>query len=178
MERLDLEGYISSPGESHELAEGWVSGVREKPVNTYKCCFLVWIVVPARAKPFMPIYYHAMDCSLPDSSVMDSLGKNAGVGCFVPSPGDLPDPRVESAHLLCLLHWQEWVLTANTTWEALDSIGKAFKTGSQDNDYAPARRVKYWSSREFSRKEVKGAGNCSPRIKLRATRVRQRGKER
>ena len=37
-----------------------------------------------------------MDCSLPGSSVHgDSPGKDTGVGCHGPPPGDLPNPRIE-----------------------------------------------------------------------------------
>ena len=37
-----------------------------------------------------------MDCSPPGSSVLgDSSGKNTGVGCLAPPPGDLPNPWIE-----------------------------------------------------------------------------------
>ena len=36
----------------------------------------------------------------------DSPGKNTGVGLPCPPPGDLPDPEIKLARLLCLLHWQ------------------------------------------------------------------------
>ena len=43
------------------------------------------------------------DCSLPGSSVSEiSLGKNTVVGCCIPSPGDLPNSRMDPL----LLHWQ------------------------------------------------------------------------
>ena len=35
-----------------------------------------------------------MDCS-PGYSLWDFPGKNTGVGCHSPSPGDLPDPGIE-----------------------------------------------------------------------------------
>ena len=37
-----------------------------------------------------------MDCSLSGSSVHgDSPGKDSGVGCHVPPPGDLPNPGIK-----------------------------------------------------------------------------------
>ena len=48
-------------------------------------------------------------CGLQPAKVLypwDSPGKNTGVGCRCPSPGDLADPRIEPAFLLQLLHWQ------------------------------------------------------------------------
>ena len=36
-----------------------------------------------------------MDCSPPGSSVWDFPGKNTGVSCYYPPPGDLPDLGIE-----------------------------------------------------------------------------------
>ena len=38
-----------------------------------------------------------MDYSPPSSSVHDFPGKNTGVGCPFPSPGDLPGPGIKPA---------------------------------------------------------------------------------
>ena len=41
-----------------------------------------------------PTLCDPMNCGSPGSSVHgDSPGKNTGVSCHFPSPGDLPDPR-------------------------------------------------------------------------------------
>ena len=36
-----------------------------------------------------------MDCSPPDSCPWNSLGKNTGVSCQFPSPGDVPDSGIK-----------------------------------------------------------------------------------
>ena len=42
-----------------------------------------------------------MDCSPPGSSIHGiSLGKNTGVGCHFPSPGDLPSPGIKPTSLV------------------------------------------------------------------------------
>ena len=47
-----------------------------------------------------PTLCDPMDCSPPGSSVHgDSPGKNPGVGCHCPPPGDLPDPGNEARSL-------------------------------------------------------------------------------
>ena len=61
-----------------------------------------------------------MDCSPPGSS-WDFLGKNTGVSCHFPTPGDLPDPGIQPASPLTLAlagrffyHW--------ATWETLETF--------------------------------------------------------
>ena len=57
--------------------------------------FKVVFVVLA-AKSYLTLCY-SMDCSPPGSSVPGIiLGKNTGMGCHFPSPGDLPDPGIEA----------------------------------------------------------------------------------
>ena len=54
-------------------------------------CAVVCLVVQA-----CPTLCDPTDCSPPGSSVHgDSSGKNTGVGCQCPSPGDLTKPRIE-----------------------------------------------------------------------------------
>ena len=43
-----------------------------------------------------------MDCSPPDSSVLDSPGNNTWSRLPFPSPGDLPDPGIEPESLVSL----------------------------------------------------------------------------
>ena len=68
----------------------------------YICTCACWVAVVM--SDCYPMY-----CSPPDSSVMDSLGKNTGVGCHGLLQGIFPT-QGSNAHLLCLLHWQAGVL--------------------------------------------------------------------
>ena len=68
-----------------------------------RACVLSFSVVSTLCNP--------MDYSLPGfSSPWNSLGKNTGVGCHFPPPGDLPHQEL-NLRLLCLLHWEaDWDL--------------------------------------------------------------------
>jgi len=57
-----------------------------------------------------------MDCSPPDSSIHGIFQVRIWEWVAFPSPGDLPDPGIESRSPE-LLHWQGF-LTTSTTWEA------------------------------------------------------------
>ena len=50
----------------------------------------------------------------------DSPGKNTGVGCHAPPPGDLPDPRIKPSSPVSLALAGRFI-TTSATWEAQDS---------------------------------------------------------
>ena len=54
------------------------------------------VCVRARTQLICPTFCDAIDCSLPGSSCpWNFSGKNTGVDCHFPPPGDLPNPRFE-----------------------------------------------------------------------------------
>ena len=58
-----------------------------------------------------------MDCSLPDFSVCGILQQEYWNGLPCPPPGDLPDPGIEPAPLMCFALAEKF-FTTSTTWEA------------------------------------------------------------
>ena len=59
-----------------------------------------------------------MDCSQLGSYIHgNSAGKNTGVGCPCPHPGDLPDPEIKPVSLMSPA-LAIWFFTTRATWEA------------------------------------------------------------
>ena len=64
----------------------------------------------------------------------DSPGKNTGVGCQCPPPGDLPDPSREPA-LFCLLHWQPGSFSLAPPWKPYAVLQRKTEPESQEERY-------------------------------------------
>ena len=55
------------------------------------------------------------DCSPPGSPSTGFSRQEYWSGFPFPSPGDLPDSRINPASLICLLHWQAGSFTTSAT---------------------------------------------------------------
>ena len=82
--------------------------------------------VHAKSPQLCPTLCNPMDCSLPGSSVHETLQEKYWSGLPCPPPGDLPDPGIEPTSLMS----PELVgrfFTTSTTWESysLKSINQS-----------------------------------------------------
>ena len=64
-----------------------------------------------------PTLCNPMDCSPPGSSVHGILQARVLEWVAMPSSRESSPPRVKSASLISLLHWQEGSFTTRATWE-------------------------------------------------------------
>ena len=78
------------------------------------------VCVRAHAQLICPTFCDAIDCSLPGSSCpWNFSGKNTGVDCHFPPPGDFPNPGIELESLVSFALAGRF-FTTSTTWKAAE----------------------------------------------------------
>ena len=77
--------------------------------------FLLFSIYVLSRFSLVQLFVNLWTVACPGTS--DSPGKNTGLGCHAPPPGDPPDPGIKPASLLSLA-LAGGFFTTSTTWEA------------------------------------------------------------